>query len=70
MSAQRSLALQMLPVAGAIFAGGYQVSRIDSLFTRADAQEIEQKEVREVCLDIHKKVTKIETILEERGHRD
>lgn len=70
MSAQWSLALQMLPVAGAIFAGGYQVSRIDFLFTRADAQEIEQKEVREVCLDIHKKVTKIETILEERGHKD
>ena len=70
MSAQWSLALQMIPVAGAIFAGGYQVSRIDTLFTRADAQAIEQREVREVCLDIHKKVTKIETILEERGHKD
>ena len=70
MSPQFSLAVQMLPVAGAIFAGGYQVSRIDTLFTRADAQEIEQREVREVCLDIHKKVTKIETILEERSHRD
>ena len=70
MASQWSLAIQMLPAAGAIFAGGYQVSRIDTLFTRADAQEIEQREVREVCLDIHKKVTKIETILEERAHRD
>jgi hypothetical protein len=70
MSSQLSLALQMLPLAGAVFAGGYQVSRIDSLFVRADAQEIEQKDVREVCLDIHKKVTKIETILEERAHKD
>lgn len=69
MPSQFSLAVQMLPVAGAIFAGGYQVSRIDTLFTRADAQEIEQREVREVCLDIHKKVTKIETILEERAHK-
>jgi hypothetical protein len=70
MSSQWSLAMQMLPVAGAIFAGGFQVSRIDTLFTRADAQEIEQREVREVCLDIHKKVSKIETILEERSHKD
>ncbi len=70
MSSQWSLAVQMLPVAGAIFAGGFQVSRIDTLFTRADAQEIEQREVREVCLDIHKKVSKIETILEERSHKD
>lgn len=68
MSSQMMFALQFLPLAGAIFTGGYQVSRIDSLFTRADAQEIEQREVREVCLDIHKKVTKIETIIEERGH--
>lgn len=68
MSSQMPVIIQFIPIAGAIFAGGYQVSRIDSLFVRADAQELEQREVREVCLDIHKKVTKIETILEERGH--
>ena len=70
MSSQMSMVLQLIPIAGAVFAGGYQVSRVDTLFTRADAQEIEQREVREVCLDIFKKVTKIETILEERAHKD
>ena len=55
-------------MAAGVFACGYHVSRIDTLFSRADAQEIEQKEMRDVCVDIHKKVTKIETILEERGH--
>ena len=60
--------IQIIPVAAGVFACGYHVSRIDTLFIRADAQEIEQKEMRDVCVDIHKKVTKIETILEERGH--
>ena len=55
-------------MAAGVFTCGYHVSRIDILFSRADAQEIEQKEMRDVCVDIHKKVTKIETILEERGH--
>ena len=62
--------VSIMPLAGVIFTGGYQVSRIDSLFTRADAQGVEQKELREVCLDIHKKVTKIETIIEERITKD
>lgn len=58
--------LNVLPALGLVFAAGTQVSRIDELFTRAHAQERESEHLRDVTLEIHKKVTRIETILDER----
>tara|TARA_R110002073_G_scaffold302919_3_gene470711 strand:+ start:461 stop:670 length:210 start_codon:yes stop_codon:yes gene_type:complete len=55
-----------LPIMGLVFTAGMQVNRIDELFTRAHAQEAEQKHTGEVVLDIHQKVTRIETIVDER----
>lgn len=55
-----------LPILGVVFAAGRQVNRIDELFAKASAQELEQKHTGEVIVEIHKKVTRIETIVDER----
>ena len=65
MSSFQILASAM-PVLGLVFAAGTQVNRIDDLFAKAAAQEAEQKHTGEVILEIHKKVTRIETIVDER----
>ena len=65
MSSFQLLASAM-PVLGLVFAAGTQVNRIDDLFVKASAQEAEQKHTGEVILEIHKKVTRIETIVDER----
>tara|TARA_B110000285_G_C14686124_1_gene406932 strand:- start:259 stop:420 length:162 start_codon:yes stop_codon:yes gene_type:complete len=39
---------------------GYQVNRIDELFTKAHAMEKESTETRDVLLDIHGRVCSIE----------
>ena len=65
MSSFQLLASAM-PVLGLVFAAGTQVNRIDDLFVKAAAQEAEQKHTGEVILEIHKKVTRIETIVDER----
>lgn len=58
--------LSMVPVFGFIFAAGMQVNRIDELFDKAHAQERETQRTSDVVVEIHKKVTRIETILDER----
>ena len=50
----------MVPVCSAVFFAGYQVNRIDELFTKARAYETEQAGTREVIYDIHGKVVSIE----------
>jgi NhaP-type Na+/H+ and K+/H+ antiporter len=55
-----------VPLLGLVFAAGTQVNRIDELFIKASAQEADQKHAGEVMLEIHKKVTRIETIVDER----
>lgn len=65
MSSFQILASAM-PVLGLVFAAGTQVNRIDDLFVKTAAQEAEQKHTGEVILEIHKKVTRIETIVDER----
>ena len=50
----------LVPLTSAIFMAGYQVNRIDELFTKAHASEKEQIENREVLLDIHGRVCSIE----------
>ena len=65
MSSFQILASAM-PVLGLVFAAGTQVNRIDDLFVKAAAQEAEQKHTGDVILEIHKKVTRIETIVDER----
>lgn len=55
-----------IPILGVVFTAGRQVNRIDELFMKASAQELEQKHTGEVIVEIHKKVTRIETIVDER----
>lgn len=43
-----------------IFHAGTQSSKIDELFTKAHAAEVERKESRELLYDIHGKVTGME----------
>ena len=52
--------MAMFPICSAVFFAGYQVNRIDELFTKAHAAEQEQTGTREVIYDIHGKVTSIE----------
>lgn len=59
MSTPQVLAM-MVPVCSAVFLAGYQVNRIDELFTKAYAAEKEQLGTREVIYDIHGKVVSIE----------
>ena len=58
--------LSVIPALGLVFAAGTQVNRIDELFGKAYALERENEHVRDVTLEIHQKVTRIETILDER----
>lgn len=50
----------LFPICSAVFFAGYQVNRIDELFTKAHASEAEHAGTREVIYDIHGKVTSIE----------
>jgi len=52
--------MAMFPVCSAVFFAGYQVNRIDELFTKAHASEAEHTGTRELIYDIHGKVTSIE----------
>ena len=52
--------MAMFPVCSAVFFAGYQVNRIDELFTKAHAPEAEHTGTRELIYDIHGKVTSIE----------
>ena len=50
----------LLPLTSAIFFAGYQVNRIDELFTKVHASARETAETRDVILDIHGRVCTIE----------
>ena len=50
----------LLPLTSAIFFAGYQVNRIDELFTKAHASAKETSETRDVIMDIHGRVCSIE----------
>jgi len=52
--------MSLFPICSAVFFAGYQVNRIDELFTKAHASDAEQAGIREVIYDIHGKVTGIE----------
>ena len=52
--------MAMFPICSAVFFAGYQVNRIDELFTKAHASEAEHTGTREIIYDIHGKVTSIE----------
>ncbi len=46
---------------GLVFTAGRQSERIDELFTRAHAAELERKDVKEVIYDMHGKICAIES---------
>ena len=46
---------------GLIFSAGRQSEKIDELFTKAHAAELERKDVKEVMYDMHGKICAIET---------
>lgn len=50
----------LLPLTSAVFFAGYQVNRIDELFTKVHASTKESAETRDVILDIHGRVCTIE----------
>ena len=50
----------LLPLTSAVFFAGYQVNRIDELFTKAYASSKETAETRDVIFDIHGRVCSIE----------
>ncbi len=50
----------LVPLCSAVFFAGYQVNRIDSLFTMVHAAEMETKETKDIIFDIHGKVCSIE----------
>jgi len=52
--------MAIFPVCSALFFSGYQVNRIDELFTKAHASEAEHVGTREILYEIHGKVTSIE----------
>ena len=45
---------------GLIFSAGRQSERIDELFTKAHAAEVEHKDVKDVIYDMHGKICAIE----------
>lgn len=59
MSHQKML-LTALPLGSIIFYTGYQVNRIDSLFSIAHAAGEEQKGIKDIVFDIHGRVCSIE----------
>ena len=46
---------------GLVFTAGRQSERIDELFIRAHAAELERKDVKEVIYDMHGKICAIES---------
>ena len=50
----------LVPLCSAIFFAGYQVNRIDNLFSLVHAAETETKDTKEIIFDIHGKVCSIE----------
>lgn len=59
MSSLKTLAAA-LPLCSAVFYAGYQVNRIDELFSKAYASERGSHETREIIMDIHGRVCSIE----------
>jgi hypothetical protein len=59
MLSQQQL-ITLLPLTSAVFFAGYQVNRIDELFTKVHASAKETAETRDVILDIHGRVCGIE----------
>jgi ribosomal protein L12E/L44/L45/RPP1/RPP2 len=47
-------------ISGLIFQAGRQSERIDELFTKAHAAELERKDVKEVIYDMHGRICAIE----------
>jgi uncharacterized protein YerC len=52
--------LPLIPVAGLIFQAGRQSEKLDELFSKAHALEMEQKGTRDILYDIHGKVCTVE----------
>lgn len=50
----------LVPLCSAVFFAGYQVNRIDNLFSLVHAAEAETKDTKDVIFDIHGKVCSIE----------
>ncbi len=50
----------VVTISGLIFAAGRQSERIDELFTKSYAAEIERKDIKEVMYDMHGRVCTIE----------
>ena len=50
----------ILPLTSAVFFAGYQVNRVDELFTKVHASARESAETRDVILDIHGRVCTME----------
>jgi hypothetical protein len=50
----------ILPISGLIFQAGSQSEKLDDLFKRAYAQEIEQKNTRELLYEMNGKLCTIE----------
>jgi len=53
----------LIPLSGVIFAGGYQVSRIDELFGLIKVAHAEEKSLKDVIFDMHGRICSMETIL-------
>lgn len=47
-------------IGGLVFQAGRQSERIDELFTKAHAAEIERKDVKEIIYDMHGRICAIE----------
>lgn len=52
--------LPFIPAAGLVFQAGRQSEKIDELFTKAYAQELDQKTTRDILFDIHGKLCAVE----------
>lgn len=52
--------IKAIPLFSGIFFAGYQVNRIDSLFTKINTAEQEVAGTKEIILDIHGRVCRIE----------
>jgi hypothetical protein len=60
----------LLPViGGAIFAGGYQVSRIDELFGLIKKSHAEEQSIKEIIFDMHGRICSMEVILREMNQK-
>jgi len=52
--------LPFVPVVGLVFQAGRQSERLDELFSKAHALELEQKGTRDILYEIHGKVCAVE----------